>query len=384
VRPDPWVTAVSSLDARISANPAFAGIAIDDDVVVVRWKQGSSPDAALEAAFPSLTMRQEFVPFTEQELVAETQRITKSLGRGDVGISVIGPAPDLSGIEIHPSKAEAGLRRTTGDAQVQQPSLQDFGIEQGAIPLTVTEPLAAGTTARLTTDPDRTGFPIRTGGQRIELGAAACTSGIPAYIVQSGARVMVTAGHCGSVGSSWTDGAGNFYGRMTTNFSSPTTPSFDYAYLGSHSTGFQVGVIQRGPLANGSVTPSRQMDYIAPYQGLSVCSSGSFSGEVCQVVVQAVGQSVFYKADNQWYDNLVSTTSTGTYAGWGDGDSGGTVHRPHATGGGTTIVGIVSGSSFAATRPCAASTTRTCYRDGWFAPFEFLAATKGIGLDMSQ
>ncbi|MEI2277438.1 S1 family peptidase [Paenarthrobacter ilicis] len=197
---------------------------------------------------------------------------------------------------------------------------------------------------------------------------------------------MLTAGHCGINGSSWNDASSHFYGTMSRNLTSYNyQASFDYAVINKPAGDIlDLGFNFSGTTAS---TNSRYQSggYITPYLGLTLCSSGSFSGENCNLTVNSLNQSVIYVNESgieATYDALTGVHSNGTYAVWGRGDSGGPVYVANGTGG-ATIAGLISGG-YGTSKPCKERDTveRACRSDGYFASFSYLKSKWNVNLNL--
>ncbi|MGL5857954.1 MAG: S1 family peptidase [Angustibacter sp.] len=148
------------------------------------------------------------------------------------------------------------------------------------------------------------------GGAAVYNGGVRCSSG---FTVQnsSGARSMVTAGHCGNVGSVWRTGAGLYFGTMTSKASFPT---WDLALLSGSSYGTYIYMGGR----TGFGTPTGAAGN--PVVGFSYCASGSTTYENCGKVATSLNGS--------FCDAAGCTPGLATFTGGsavGPGDSGGPV-----------------------------------------------------------
>jgi len=166
-----------------------------------------------------------------------------------------------------------------------------------------------------------------TGGDRIQTPAGGCTTGYSALL--SGSPVVLTAAHCGSAGWPVVNGptVNNTYTDLGTIAQSD----------GNTDIG-AIAVTDSWPFVNaGSAESPWQMlvlDWGAPIQGSTVCQSGSYTGEVCQLFVvdtnvrSCVRRNIFGKC-KQWTGNFadaINLAGSGVPAA-GHGDSGAPVYE---------------------------------------------------------
>jgi streptogrisin C len=165
------------------------------------------------------------------------------------------------------------------------------------------------------------------GGQAIRGGGARCSIAFSG--TSGGTRYILTAGHCGELGGTWT-GSGGTIGPVA-NFSFPGN---DYARIRITSTAaVQTGLVDR----YNAGSDVRVTGSTPATNGSSICRSGSTTGWHCGTV-QAANQTVNYGGG----DIVGGLTRTSVCAE--PGDSGGAYVSPN----GATAVqaqGITSGGS---------------------------------------
>ncbi|MGL5809187.1 MAG: S1 family peptidase [Nocardioides sp.] len=148
------------------------------------------------------------------------------------------------------------------------------------------------------------------GGAAIFNGGVRCSSGFTVRNNSTGARHMVTAGHCGPLGSVWTSGSGQYFGTMTQRASFPT---WDLALLSGASYGTYIYMGNQ----TGVGTPTGAAG--DPVVGFSYCSSGSTTFESCGKTATSLSGT--------FCDAAGCTPGLATFTGTavGPGDSGGPI-----------------------------------------------------------
>lgn len=166
------------------------------------------------------------------------------------------------------------------------------------------------------------------GGQAITTGGARCSAGFSA--VSGSTRLVITAGHCTNIGSSWSGAGGTLGTRAGSSF-----PGNDYGAIRvTSSAAVSTGLVDRW----SSGSDVRVTGASGSSVGQAVCRSGSTTGWRCGSVT-ALNQTVNY-GGGDIVGGLIRTTVCAQ-----PGDSGGSlVSNP---GGGTTVTarGLTSGGS---------------------------------------
>jgi hypothetical protein len=165
-------------------------------------------------------------------------------------------------------------------------------------------------------------FPSWYGGDRIAQG---CTTGFPA--VYNGAMEMMTATHCGGVGTVFTNGprtngSTSYMGTVISANSGTDVSVIDVAGSSNY--------INVGPAQNSSVRAVGSWQ--SPVVGSYICQSGSYTGEVCGLRIVDTGQSVCTSYILWWCTaymgpmaDVVNYLGPNYYAA-GHGDSGGPLY----------------------------------------------------------
>jgi hypothetical protein len=179
------------------------------------------------------------------------------------------------------------------------------------------------------------------GADRIANSSVACTSGFAA--VYNRAPVMLTAAHCGGVGTPWWNGpqtGGGYRSVGNTVYSNGHT---DVAAISVTSTTNYINVGANPQAATQLYIPR----WASPVVGEYLCQSGSFTGEVCGLYVVDTGQSVclswFLVWCVYWQGPLADVVNSAGFdkPAAGHGDSGGPVYLRGGSSG--TAKGLVHG-----------------------------------------
>jgi len=324
---------------REAKDPAsgIAGVSVDAATATVRVYKTDAGHVRLSTP---AGVKLQVVParFSRAAMLATTSRITndaKALGAARVSVQSVGPTVDGSGLEV--SVVVSGKSAAAQFARAQ--SL--LRARYGAVVHTVT-----ATQQRSTSSADYfSGWRFNDyapwyGGDRLSSSVGGCTSGFEA--IYNGAPSMLTASHCGGVGTAFSNGpsTSNTYRFMGNS-----------VYSNSGSDVAAIGVTSATNTINvGSTTAPTQMGvsgWARPVVGEYLCQSGSYTGEVCglRVVDTAQQQCV------SWFlfictsymgplADVVNSAGSGSYAA-GHGDSGGPVYSRA----GSTVVakGLVHG-----------------------------------------
>jgi hypothetical protein len=299
--------------------------------------------------------------FSRAKLIDASEQLTREaqlLGEQGVSVQGVGPALDGSGITVSVlvdsgtdiEHASTELHRRYGSivGQVR-------GVERKAS----------------ADDLFFTGFRFNDyapwyGGDRISSSVGGCSTGFAA--VMNSAPAMLTAAHCGGVGTAFYNGP-----RSTGTFN----------YMGSSvysNSGTDVNAIQVSSTSNyinvGSTLSPTQLyigSWASPVVGQYLCQSGSYTGEVCALRVVDTAQYVctgwFLWWCTSWQGPLadvINAFGSGSYAA-GHGDSGGPVYL--RTGSSGIAVGLVHGvltPNAQAVYPAYVSDTMWCPSpEGW-------------------
>jgi hypothetical protein len=309
-------------DAK-DASSGIAGVSVDaatGTVRVYKTAAGKLPAVARPAG-----VKLQVLParFSRAAMLAAGGRITgdaRTLGAAHVAVQSVGPAVDGSGLQVSVlvSGQDAGAQLSRAEALLRA--------RYGAVVHTVT-----ATEHRSTASADFfTGWRFNDyapwyGGDRLSSSVGGCTDGFEA--IYNGGPTMLTASHCGGVGTAFSNGpstTGTFRAIGNSVYSNSGT---DVAAIGVTSATNTINV--------GSTTAPTQMGvsgWASPVVGEYLCQSGSYTGEVCGLRVvdtnQQQCQSWFLWICTSYMgplSDVINSAGSGSYAA-GHGDSGGPVY----------------------------------------------------------
>jgi len=292
---------------RVDRGGGFAGIYLDagSKTVQVYWK-GQVPAkvhaTALTARAQGFTVKVHPAKYSEAELKAEAARLAKE----NKSITGVGAKFDGSGIVVQ----QAGGVSTMSTIQSAFP----LDVEASQVELAAASRLF-----------DEAPFK---GGAYIEnyTGSTfqgSCSSGFAVTSNSTGADKMLTAAHCGDSGSHFETGLGTNVGAVETRSVSwdtealATSSAQPYSWIGDSIQNETTGspVVQYGlPVVGAART----------FAGEWLCTSGAFSGAVCQIRADQVGMTITINGFGTIFDTVMAYHYGGGAAG-GNGDSGGPV-----------------------------------------------------------
>lgn len=335
---------------KIVRGNGFSGVYVDagSKTLNVYWK-GKAPakvtTEAIAARAKGLEVKVHPAKYSQAELRAEAARLAKENN------SITGVAAKYDG---------SGLAVT----QSSGPSLRS-GL-QSSVPLDVeTGDVAPAAASRL-----RDESPFKGGAyvENLRNGqvAGSCSTGFAVTSNATGADKMLTAAHCGAAGSSFQTGNGLVLGTVdsrSVTWDTETIPvgSQPYSWIGESIQPESVGLpaVQYGlPVVGAART----------FPGEWLCTSGAFSGTVCEIRAEQVGMSISLLGFGTVQD-VVRAVHTGGGAAGGNGDSGGPVFSAvdqRLTARGTLTAISVASSEL---RPCygvPAGNGRQCSRTIYF------------------
>lgn len=342
---------------RIEAVPAGSSSGVSNIVVDAKhsalrvyWKGAVSAGVSAEiaaAAKDGFTVTTIPAPYRADELKAEVNRLADTYLKGGQIISVA-PRTDGSGVEVG-AKASTAATRDSLKATIASSMPVDM----------VEQPTAQVSLGRYDDSP-----PFWGGGYMERAGITACTTGFAVTGNNAASDYILTAAHCGE--GTWSTGGGSIIGNTipTRDVSHDTELIQTAAAGGVYSGGSIAGEAQQSSRAVVGASSNRTGDL--------VCTSGSFSGEICNVQVVGTGQTVTFDGFATVRD-LVRAESQVDQAVGGNGDSGGPVFSLSGTNAVArgTMTGMPLGSDL---RPCkgvpggAASdpNARHCSRAIWY------------------
>jgi hypothetical protein len=169
-------------------------------------------------------------------------------------------------------------------------------------------------------------------GARIWSATSGCSSGFVIRNLTTQEKRMVTAGHCGPLGTAWTTGTGAAVGTTVARTFGPGLLDVSYIGGGSYLSWMWVGTPTSGVgVAVGG--------YYTSLVGRKLCTDGATSGEVCTGTVTAI-EICHTFSDGIETCRLDDMTSDGTFTMTRPGDSGGPVITPPGL---DQVAGIIIG-----------------------------------------
>jgi hypothetical protein len=299
----------------------IAGVSIDAETGTVDlFRKDKAKGHGLDSVPAGVKVDVHAAKFSRAEMIGASEQITQDaqvLGQQHVTVMAVGPTVDGAGVDV--------TVFATGADDVGKASklLHD---RYGAIVDDVRGSAKKTSEAELYFAGWRfNDFAPWYGGDRIANSSLSCTTGFAA--TYNGAPAMLTAAHCGGVGTNFwngptTSGGWNFMG--TVNYSNTNT---DVASIGVTSASNYINVGYNPQVATQLYVGS----WASPIVGESLCQSGSFTGERCGLQVVDTGQyvclSYFLWWCTSWQGPLadvISSYGSGSPAA-GHGDSGGPV-----------------------------------------------------------
>jgi hypothetical protein len=342
----------------------FAGVSIDPETQTVNlFRKDKSKGNGLDSVPAGVKVDVHAAKFSRAEMLDAADQITRDaqqLGQQQhIGIEAIGPSVDGSGIDV--------TVFTTGAADLDTASKALKG-KYGEIVADV-----HGADKKTSKDDQFfAGFRFNDyapwyGGDRISTSSLSCTTGFAA--VYNGLPAMLTASHCGGVGTGFWNGptssnGWNFMGNVTYSNSSTDVASIQ---VSSYSNYINVG---SNPQAPSQLLIS---SWQSPVVGQYLCQSGSFTGEVCGLRVVDTNQYVCTSWFLWWCTgyqgpiaDVINSAGSGSYAA-GHGDSGGPVYlRMGSYGIAEGLVHAVLSPNAAAAYPAYGGDTMGCPSpEGW-------------------
>ena len=319
-----------------SASSDIAGVSIDSDSGTVHlYRTDTGRPLGLGGKPAGVKVTVHAAKFSRHDMNDAAKRVrddAKLLGEQQVSVAAVGPALDGSGLTISVVAPEAG--------QVEQASAllaERYGDVVGDV----------RAVDRKTSDEDLffggwrfNDFAPWYGGDRISSSSGGCSTGFAA--TYNNAPAMLTAAHCGGVGTAFSNGP-----RSNNTFSFMGNS----VYSNSGTDVGAIGVTGASSYINvGSALAPTQLyvgSWGSPVVGQYLCQSGSYTGEVCGLRVVDTGQNVCQSWVLWWCTSwqgpladVINSAGSGSYAA-GHGDSGGPVYL--RTGSSGIALGLVHG-----------------------------------------
>jgi hypothetical protein len=342
----------------------FSGVSIDPDTGTVDlFRKDKSKGHGLDSVPAGVKVDVHAAKFTREEMLDASAQITSDaqlLGEQQhVLVEAVGPTVDGSGIDVTVfSNGAADLDRASKALKGK------YGAIVGDVHGTAKTPSES--------DQFYAGFRFNDyapwyGGDRIANSSLSCTTGFAA--VYNGLPAMLTAAHCGGVGTSFwngptTTGGWNFLGNVTYSNTNTDVASIQ---VSSYSNYINVGSNPQAP------TQLLISGWQSPVVGQYLCQSGSFTGEVCGLRVVDTGQYVCLTKVLWWCTSwqgpiadVINYLGPGYYSA-GHGDSGGPVYlRMGSYGIAEGLVHAVLSPNAAANYPAYGGDTMWCPSpEGW-------------------
>ena len=315
----------------------IAGVSIDADTGTVHLYRTDVSRGVGPTGIPAnVRVDVHAAKFSRSAMIDAAEEVTHDaqlLGEQDhVSVEAVGPSPDGSGIVV--------TVFSTDGADLDQASKALHG-RYGAIVG------AVHASSHKTSERDLfySGFRFNDyapwyGGDRIASSVGGCSTG---FAASYNGPVMLTASHCGGVGTVFSNGPrwdGSYNVMGTSNYSNTNT---DVGALAVSSTSNYINV--------GSNPQSPTQLYVgswaSPIVGQYLCQSGSYTGEVCGLRVVDTGQYVclswFLWYCTSWQGPLADVINYlgSSYYSAGHGDSGGPVYLRQGSSG--VAEGLVHG-----------------------------------------
>lgn len=342
VRQDAMLPVARELAAQSrAAGSDIAGVTLDVAAGVVHvYRTDTGQALRLQAAVPSGVRvevgQARFSRSQMEQAGAALTRDAEALGQQRVSVQAFGPSADGSGLAVS-VVAGQGDTATVGRASAL------LHARYGAVIGSVTgAPQRAAGQGLYFAGWRFNDFAPWYGADRIESSSAGCTSGVAA--VYNGNPVMLTAAHCGGVGTNWYNGpnsSNNFSFVGQTVYSNTAT---DIAAISVTSYSLYTNVGYNPQVATQVYVNA----WASPIVGQYLCQSGSYTGERCGLYVVDTNQSVclswFLWWCTSWQGPLadVINSAGSDVPAAGHGDSGAPLYR-YTSSGTATAEGLVHG-----------------------------------------
>ncbi|MGW7101533.1 S1 family peptidase [Streptomyces sp. NPDC054838] len=211
------------------------------------------------------------------------------------------------------------------------------------------------------------------GGALIITQPETCTTGFGVVSEATGRKQLLTAGHCGPVGSPWFNGEGEFIGNAVSRHPAADAlvidaNSSDRVWHGAVTENLE-GVDDKGR----TVTAAR-----SPEVGQYLCTSGAVSGTHCGLRVTRTGVVVSVAGTD--VPDQIEAEQVEHAAAVGNGDSGGPVYSATTSTGPVTAHGMITAYDRQETAPCSGAPTGNGRNCSWRVYFtDILSVLKATG-----
>jgi hypothetical protein len=327
------LTAASEKDPA----PGYAGVELSlaSRVVVLYWHGDLPSNLADAVAHQKARVEVKQARYSHLQLINQARKLANTRGHSTVSVVRVAVPVDGSALQVGVSGTAEQARRTLS----------------ADVDLAVTEEKAA---SPLYSRPDDS--PPFWGGARTTnvTKGAQCSTGFT--VRKPAGTAMLTAGHCGSIGDTFSSGAGtNALGQATAKDTTGDTLLVPTSAAGRVYDGDAWSSSSR-PVAGTAA--NNVGDYM--------CTLGAFSGTRCDVVVQGIDE--YRYTTTGWMGPLVRAEQAQHTNAAGHGDSGGPVIS--LTGPDWTLLmanGTISLGDPNTQVGCTGETNRSCYWRIWYA-----------------
>ncbi len=343
LRRDQALAAAQGLDGQaVGATSDIAGVRLDAQAGVVHVYRKDTARALPDGIGAGVEVSVHPARFSHSEMVRAAGRIAhdaRLLGEQRVSVQAVGPAIDGSGIEL-----SVVLRGADDAAELSRASSVLHG-RYGSIVGRVTGSHRRTSEQELYFGGWRfNDFAPWFGGDRIASSLGGCTSGFAADY--NGRPTMLTAAHCGPVGTAFYNGPrtnGTYLPMGSSVYSNTATD------IGAIDVSSYTQYINVAP-ADDATAQLYVPAWDSPVVGQVLCQSGSYTGEVCNLLVVDKSQSVcltwFLWWCTGWQSPLADVVNLAgpLVPAAGHGDSGAPVYsRSSDDDGSGTARGLVHG-----------------------------------------
>jgi hypothetical protein len=270
--------------------------------------------------------------YSKKLLDAEVQRIGAEVRAAGLNVAEVGPKTDGSGVLV--------LMRSKGSAPSARAS---SALRSVSVDIEIDD--AADRASALLSKNRRDDKPLYQAGARTD----ECTTGFAVW--RQGRSMLLSAAHCYPAGASVLDGGGDLVGRVVDRSEVNDTLIIDAG--------------ARGRMWDGGLnsTVAQSVSGVATSGvGNLLCTSGSRSGVICGVRVDAVD---VMNPDTGFYPQVRAHQVDGRPAA-GQGDSGGPVFSNTPEAGHVSAMGLIS-SGDGAVVPCQGEQNRDCYNTIYYS-----------------
>ncbi|WP_331727665.1 S1 family peptidase [Streptomyces sp. NBC_00158] len=357
----PLVEAQKKITTAVNSdqNSGYAGTWMDapNNNLTIYWKgdfTGPVATAVTEIRKGGVQIVVKPAKFTQKQLLEAARRVSADPDSRAAGVVRVMPLYDGSGLEIATARADAKALVTPQHSGSDR-ARQVAGVDVKPISVDRHVPYARENDSG-----------AMFGGAVVRSSNAICSSGFSLVWPSIGKRYLVTAKHCGTVGSYWANGQNIGIGKAE----GATPDAQDGLFINVTSSG---NAIYDGPGANRAGQFSKMVSAVSPNTpGEMVCTSGAITGAMCGIRVRGRVENAV-GADGKTYNVWVGEQVNG-YTAAGQGDSGGPVF---STGNGSEVValGIIHGGSGNRTCSSPYSGTYRCSSDIQFTDINDVVAT---------